>query len=134
MTWQQSVSWKPYFNLEYYNFLFISVKKNFKFKFVHCSKNNEQCSKCEEFNWFSDSGCTNFTINIKYLIFIFPVPREPLVFMIRSMGGEVSWCATTAPGSSYTEEDDRVTHQISDRYFILKIPSHLTLPPHAIQN
>ncbi|XP_023338284.1 pescadillo-like [Eurytemora carolleeae] len=43
------------------------------------------------------------------------VPREPLVFMIRSMGGEVSWCATTAPGSSYTEEDDRVTHQISDR-------------------
>ena len=89
---------------------------------------------CEEFNWFSDSGCTNFTINIKYLIFIFQVPREPLVFMIRSMGGEVSWCATTAPGSSYTEEDDRVTHQISDRYFILKIPSHLTLPPHAILN
>merc|ERR1719419_927157 len=35
--------------------------------------------------------------------------------MIRSMGGEVSWCSTAAPGSTFTEEDDRVTHQISDR-------------------
>jgi len=43
------------------------------------------------------------------------VPREALVFMIRSMGGEVSWCSTAAPGSTFTEEDDRVTHQISDR-------------------
>jgi len=43
------------------------------------------------------------------------VPREPLVFMIRSMGGEVSWCSTAAPGATYAEEDDRVTHQISDR-------------------
>merc|ERR1711973_917530 len=32
------------------------------------------------------------------------------------MGGwEVSWCSTAAPGSTFTEEDDRVTHQISDR-------------------
>lgn len=43
------------------------------------------------------------------------VPREPLVFMIRSVGGEVSWSATASAGSTYTEEDDRVTHQISDR-------------------
>ena len=131
MTWQQSVSWKPYFNLmlEYYNFCLFRWKKTLNLSLFIVLRN-----VCEEFNWFSDSGCTNFTINIKYLIFIFQVPREPLVFMIRSMGGEVSWCATTAPGSSYTEEDDRVTHQISDRYFILKIPSHLTLPPHAILN
>jgi len=43
------------------------------------------------------------------------VPREPLVFMIRSVGGEVSWCETAAPGSTFKEDDDRVTHQISDR-------------------
>jgi len=43
------------------------------------------------------------------------VPREPLVFMIRCMGGEVSWCSTAAPGATFSEEDDRVTHQISDR-------------------
>jgi len=46
------------------------------------------------------------------------VPREALVFMIRSVGGEVSWCSTTASGSTYTEEDDRITHQISDREVI----------------
>merc|ERR550525_948105 len=43
------------------------------------------------------------------------VPREPLVFMIRSVGGEVSWCETAAPGATFKEDDDRVTHQISDR-------------------
>merc|ERR1711872_1004408 len=43
------------------------------------------------------------------------VPRDPLVFMIRCMGGEASWCSTAASGSSYTEDDDRVTHQIADR-------------------
>merc|ERR1712098_176185 len=41
--------------------------------------------------------------------------REPLVFMIRSVGGEVSWCETAAPGATFKEDDDRVTHQISDR-------------------
>eukprot|EP00088_Acartia_fossae_P041174 TRINITY_DN4306_c0_g1_i4.p1 TRINITY_DN4306_c0_g1~~TRINITY_DN4306_c0_g1_i4.p1 ORF type:complete len:587 (+),score=207.34 TRINITY_DN4306_c0_g1_i4:59-1819(+) len=43
------------------------------------------------------------------------VPREPLVFMIRSMGGEVSWDATVAPGSTYQESDERITHHIADR-------------------
>merc|ERR1711872_1039897 len=43
------------------------------------------------------------------------VPRDPLVFMIRCMGGEASWCSTAASGSTYTEDDDRVTHQIADR-------------------
>lgn len=43
------------------------------------------------------------------------VPREPLVFMIRALGGEVSWDAGVAPGAIYGEEDERITHQISDR-------------------
>ncbi|TRY74743.1 hypothetical protein TCAL_00552 [Tigriopus californicus] len=43
------------------------------------------------------------------------VPREPLVFMIRALGGEVSWDATAAPGSTFGESEPSVTHQISDR-------------------
>lgn len=43
------------------------------------------------------------------------VPREPLVFMIRALGGEVSWDATAAPGSTFAENDPSVTHQIADR-------------------
>jgi len=43
------------------------------------------------------------------------VPREPLVFMIRAVGGEVSWCSTAAPGATYPESDPKITHQISDR-------------------
>merc|ERR1719187_1602461 len=46
------------------------------------------------------------------------VPREPLVFMIRCMGGEVSWNSTVALGSTYEEDDDRITHQIADREVI----------------
>merc|ERR1712038_2155042 len=33
------------------------------------------------------------------------IPREPLVFMIRSFGGEVSWDNTAAPGSTYQVDD-----------------------------
>merc|ERR1712241_222769 len=43
------------------------------------------------------------------------IPREPLVFMIRSFGGEVSWDNTAAPGSTYHVDDTSVTHQICDR-------------------
>lgn len=43
------------------------------------------------------------------------IPREPLVFMIRSFGGEVSWDNTAAPGSTYQVDDTSVTHQICDR-------------------
>jgi len=43
------------------------------------------------------------------------VPREPLVFMIRALGGEVSWDAGVAPGAVYAEEDEKITHQICDR-------------------
>merc|ERR1712001_759703 len=43
------------------------------------------------------------------------IPREPLVFMIRSFGGEVSWDNTAAPGSTYQVDDTSITHQICDR-------------------
>merc|ERR1712062_108179 len=43
------------------------------------------------------------------------VPREPLVFMVRAVGGEVSWDATVAPGATYAANDPTITHQIVDR-------------------
>jgi len=43
------------------------------------------------------------------------VPREPLVFMVRAVGGEVSWDATVAPGATFANSDTTITHQISDR-------------------
>ena len=43
------------------------------------------------------------------------IPRESLVFMIRAFGGEVSWDKTIAPGSTYDEKDDKITHMIVDR-------------------
>ncbi|XP_033225638.1 pescadillo homolog [Belonocnema kinseyi] len=43
------------------------------------------------------------------------VPREPLVFVIRALGGEVSWDKTLFVGSSFHETDETITHQIVDR-------------------
>lgn len=43
------------------------------------------------------------------------VPREPLVFIIRCCGGEVSWDKTLFVGSTFDENDESITHQIVDR-------------------
>lgn len=43
------------------------------------------------------------------------VPRESLVFVIRSVGGMVSWNKTMFVGATYSEEDESITHQIVDR-------------------
>ena len=43
------------------------------------------------------------------------VPREPLVFIIRCFGGEVSWDKLLFVGASFDENDESVTHQIVDR-------------------
>ncbi|XP_044731716.1 pescadillo homolog [Chrysoperla carnea] len=43
------------------------------------------------------------------------VPREPLVFLIRCFGGEVSWDKTLFVGSTFEESDETITHQIVDR-------------------
>nr|CAG4649301.1 EOG090X05E6 [Scapholeberis mucronata]SVE93591.1 EOG090X05E6 [Scapholeberis mucronata] len=43
------------------------------------------------------------------------VPRESLVFVIRSCDGEVSWDASIFAGATYDETDESITHQIVDR-------------------
>lgn len=43
------------------------------------------------------------------------VPREPLVFVIRCFGGEVSWQGDLFPGATFPETDETITHQIVDR-------------------
>jgi len=43
------------------------------------------------------------------------VPREPLVFAVRALGGTCSWDATSAPGGTYGETDETITHQLTDR-------------------
>ncbi|CAG0878883.1 unnamed protein product [Darwinula stevensoni] len=48
------------------------------------------------------------------------VPRESLVFVIRSFGGMVSWDATVHLGATFQEDDPSITHQIVDRPTITK--------------
>ncbi|CAH1802182.1 unnamed protein product [Owenia fusiformis] len=43
------------------------------------------------------------------------VPRECLTFIIRSFGGVVSWEKSLAVGSTYSEDDETITHHIVDR-------------------
>lgn len=43
------------------------------------------------------------------------VPREPLVFIIRCFGGEVSWDKLLFVGATFEETDESITHQIVDR-------------------
>lgn len=43
------------------------------------------------------------------------VPREPLVFILRSFGGLVSWDKTLFPGSTFEETDETIDYQIVDR-------------------
>nr|CAG4634763.1 EOG090X05E6 [Alona affinis] len=43
------------------------------------------------------------------------IPRESVVFIIRSCDGQVSWDSTLFPGATYDETDESITHQIVDR-------------------
>ncbi|XP_019394805.1 PREDICTED: pescadillo homolog isoform X2 [Crocodylus porosus] len=43
------------------------------------------------------------------------VPREPLAFIIRCFGGEVSWDKSVCIGAAYEVTDPTITHQIVDR-------------------
>merc|ERR1712098_4322 len=43
------------------------------------------------------------------------VPREPLVFMIRAVGGEVSWDSSVGVGATFSQSDAGITHQVMDR-------------------
>ncbi|XP_011200736.2 pescadillo homolog [Bactrocera dorsalis] len=48
------------------------------------------------------------------------VPREPIVILIRSFGGKVSWDCTAFVGATYNESDETITHQIVDRPILSK--------------
>merc|ERR1711874_774646 len=43
------------------------------------------------------------------------IPREPLVFMIRAVGGEVSWDSSVGVGATFSVSDPTITHQVMDR-------------------
>ncbi|KAF9560297.1 mRNA-binding ribosome synthesis protein nop7 [Mortierella alpina] len=43
------------------------------------------------------------------------VPRYSLEFVLRALGAQVGWDAVLGDGSPFDENDDRITHQISDR-------------------
>ncbi|XP_061458451.1 pescadillo homolog isoform X2 [Rhineura floridana] len=43
------------------------------------------------------------------------VPREPLAFVIRCFGGQVSWDKSVCIGATYDVTDATITHQIVDR-------------------
>ena len=43
------------------------------------------------------------------------IPREPLTFVIRSAGGQVSWDKDIFPGATFDVSDETITHQIVDR-------------------
>merc|ERR1719186_482440 len=45
--------------------------------------------------------------------------------MIRALGGEVSWDNTVAPGATFSEEDNTITHQVGDRPAATLAKSHL---------
>ncbi|XP_018303158.1 pescadillo homolog [Mycetomoellerius zeteki] len=48
------------------------------------------------------------------------VPREPLVFILRCFGGEVSWDKLLFVGATFDENDETITHQIVDRPSMIK--------------
>lgn len=43
------------------------------------------------------------------------IPRQYITFVLRSFGAQVSWCQTATPGSTFSEDDKGITHQIVDR-------------------
>ena len=43
------------------------------------------------------------------------IPREPLVFMIRAVDGEVSWDSSVGVGATFPVSDPSITHQVMDR-------------------
>lgn len=89
-------------------------------------KNNEQISNPDEFedeDEAVDSSKLTFHQMVKLqnlfkgLKFFLnrEVPRESLVFVIRSFGGTVSWDKNLYSGATFDEDDQTITHQIVDR-------------------
>lgn len=78
--------------------------------------NEDDPEKLEELRKEADS-IRNLKTLFKGLKFYLnrEVPREPLVFLIRCFGGEVSWDKSLFVGSTFEETDETITHQIVDR-------------------
>ncbi|XP_005993371.1 pescadillo [Latimeria chalumnae] len=43
------------------------------------------------------------------------VPREPLAFVLRCFGGQISWDKSVCIGATYDATDETITHQVVDR-------------------
>ncbi|KAG0048388.1 mRNA-binding ribosome synthesis protein nop7 [Gryganskiella cystojenkinii] len=50
-----------------------------------------------------------------YIFLSREVPRYSLEFILRALGAQVGWDSVLGEGSPFDENDDRITHQISDR-------------------
>ncbi|KAG0236985.1 Pescadillo N-terminus-domain-containing protein [Mortierella sp. GBAus27b] len=50
-----------------------------------------------------------------YIFLSREVPRYSLEFILRACGGNVGWDAVLGEGSPFDENDERITHQISDK-------------------
>lgn len=57
------------------------------------------------------------------------VPREPLVFVLRSFGAKVSWDVNVCPGATFGENDENITHQIVDREITSKYLKRVYIQP-----
>ena len=57
------------------------------------------------------------------------VPREPLVFVLRSFGAKVSWDKNVCPGATFAEDDGKVTHQVVDRNITSKFLNRVYIQP-----
>ena len=87
--------------------------------------NNDQMAKIDDFEDNEENPSSELTFHqliklqnlFKGLKFFLnrEVPRESLVFVIRSFGGTVSWDKTLYMGATYDENDESITHQIVDR-------------------
>ncbi|KAI1318238.1 mRNA-binding ribosome synthesis protein nop7 [Mortierella claussenii] len=64
-----------------------------------------------------------------YIFLSREVPRYSLEFVLRACGGQVGWDAVLGEGSPFDENDDRITHQISDR----PTQGHRFLSRHYVQ-
>ena len=57
------------------------------------------------------------------------VPREPLVFVLRSFGAKVSWDKNVCPGGTFGEDEEKITHQIVDRNITSKFLNRVYIQP-----
>jgi pescadillo protein len=77
-------------------------------------EDNEEETNASELTFHQLTKFQNLFKGLKFFLNR-EVPRESLVFVIRSFGGTVSWDKTLHIGSTFDENDETITHQIVDR-------------------